>query len=140
MGPRARGRRIEHGTVILGIGTDIVSLARVHGILEDFRGRFPRRILTDRELAWFHGAAQPAAFLARRFAAKEAAAKALGTGIRAPFTFNAIEVRREAGRPPELHFRGAAGTEARRQGVTRALLTLSDERDYAVAFVILLRE
>lgn len=123
--------------MIHGIGTDIVSVRRIESILADFGERFARRILSDRELAEFRRAGQPAAFLARRFAAKEAAAKALGTGIRAPFTFRAIEVRRRPHCRPELHFSDRAARRAREAGVGNAMLTLSDERDYAVAFVVL---
>lgn len=126
--------------MIHGIGTDIVSVRRIEAVLAGFGARFARRILTRRELTEFEGALQPAAFLARRFAAKEAAAKALGTGIRAPFIFTAIEVRRPPRCAPELHFREEAEGRARDLGVTRALLSLSDERDYAVAFVVLLRD
>lgn len=123
--------------MIHGIGTDIVSVRRIESALARFGSRFARRILTERELAEFHRAGQPAAFLARRFAAKEAAAKALGTGIRAPFTFGAIEVRRRPHCAPELHFRDEAGRAVAEQGVVQALLSLSDEREYALAFVVL---
>lgn len=126
--------------MILGIGTDIVSIARVESIVARFGDRFVRRILTGFERGHYAASGCPAAFLARRFAAKEAAAKALGTGIRAPFTFNAIEVRRRDGHRPELHFLAAAGHAARELGVARTMLSLSDERDYAVAFVVLLSE
>lgn len=124
--------------MIHGIGTDIVSVRRIEAVLAKFGERFARRILTGPELTEFHGCGRCAAFLARRFAAKEAAAKALGTGIRAPFTFNAIEVRRRPHCAPELHFMDEAGRSAAEQGVTRAHLSLSDERDYAVAFVVLI--
>lgn len=126
--------------MIHGIGTDIVSVRRIEAVLTKFGDRFARRILSDGEFTEFHRAGRSPGFLARRFAAKEAAAKALGTGIRPPFTFNAIEVRRRPHCAPELHFREEAGRSAREQGVTRAMLSLSDERDYAVAFVVLISE
>ena len=124
--------------MIVGIGTDIVSIVRIESILVRFGERFAQRILTDRERAVFRDRSDPGAFLARRFAAKEAAAKALGTGIRAPFTFNMMEIRRKDGERPELHFLDDAFRAARDQGVARAMLSISDERDYAVAFVVLL--
>lgn len=124
--------------MIVGIGTDIVSIARIESIRARFGDRFVHRVLTESERAVFRSCANPGGFLARRFAAKEAAAKALGTGIRAPFTFDAMEVRRRDGERPELHFLAEAENAAREQGVARALLSISDERDYAVAFVVLL--
>lgn len=126
--------------MIVGIGTDIVSVRRIAALLAKYGERFARRILSDRELGEFHRAGRPAALLARRFAAKEAVAKALGTGIRAPFTFNTIEVRRRPHEAPRLHFLGDAARGAEERGIARAMLSISDERDYAVAFVVLVSE
>lgn len=125
--------------MIVGIGTDIVSVERIESMLARFGDRFARRILTDGEQAVFRECANPGGFLARRFAAKEAAAKALGTGVRAPFTFHAMEIRRRQGERPELCFLAGAERAARELGVARALLTISDEREYAVAFVVLIK-
>lgn len=124
--------------MIHGIGTDLVEVARIERALERHGERFVRRILTPAERSAFERSPRPAAFLARRFAAKEAAAKALGTGIRGAFAFNAIEVRNRNNGAPELHFTGAAAEVARRLGVGRTLLSLADERAYALAYVVLL--
>lgn len=124
--------------MIHGIGTDLVEVARVERVLERFGERFVARVLSPAEREAFRRSPRPAAFLARRFAAKEAAVKALGTGIRGAFAFNTIEVRNRDDGGPELHFTGPAGDAARRRGVGRALLSLADERAYALAYVVLL--
>ncbi|HKX37436.1 MAG TPA: holo-ACP synthase, partial [Burkholderiales bacterium] len=70
--------------MIFGVGTDVVEIGRIEKALERWGERFARRILCEPELKRFLGHRQPAAYLAKRFAAKEAFTKALGTGIRAP--------------------------------------------------------
>lgn len=123
--------------MILGVGTDIVAVARITRALARFGPPFAERILTDAELVRFRDNGCAANFLAKRFAAKEAAAKALGTGFRHGIRLRDIEVIRERGRPPALRFYGAATVACREQGVRHAHLSLADERDYAVAFVVL---
>lgn len=124
--------------MIHGIGTDLVEVARIERLLERFGERFVRRVLSDAEQRDFRKSPRPVAFLARRFAAKEAAAKALGTGIRGAFALHAIEVSNRDNGAPELHFTGPAARAARERGVGRALVSLSDERAYALAYVLLL--
>ncbi len=122
--------------MILGIGTDITYVTRFERLLARFGPRAARRILGGHELDDFARSRHPARFLARRFAAKEAFAKALGTGIRAPATLTAIRVAHDdLGRPlfaygPELE----ALMRARR---LRAHLSISDEADVAVAFAVI---
>ena len=125
--------------MILGIGTDIVQVARVAHSLERFGVRFARRILTEREWREFTAAPQPAHFLARRFAAKEAAGKALGTGFRDGLQLRHIGVDHDALGRPVLEFLEHAAVLRRSRGVGEAHVSISDEREYAVAFVILLR-
>lgn len=125
--------------MIHGIGTDIVSVARIQANLERFGARFARRILTEEELADFHHTHRPAHFLARRFAAKEAAAKALGTGFRNGLWLHHIGVAHDGAGRPLLDLRGPAQTLRRRLGVGEGYLSLSDEADYAIAFVTFLR-
>ncbi|MDX1655677.1 MAG: holo-ACP synthase [Candidatus Competibacteraceae bacterium] len=126
------------GTVV-GIGTDIVAIQRVRDSLERFGERFARRILTADELLEYRQARGTARFLAKRFAAKEAAVKAMGTGFRDGLAFDQIGVTHDPLGRPGLTYRGRAAQWIAGAGIAASLLSLSDERDYAVAFVILLR-
>lgn len=125
--------------MITGIGTDIVSIERIGRTLERFGERFARRILTDEELPRFERvrAPQKASHLAKRFAAKEAFAKAIGTGIRAPFTWHSVAVGRHASGKPELHTNPAMTAWLEGRGVKAAHVSLTDDAGVAVAFVVL---
>ncbi len=125
--------------MIHGIGTDIVGVGRLQRDLDRHGQRFAARILTTAELTAFHDAAQPAHFLAKRFAAKEALVKALGTGFREGIGLRDISVRNDALGKPELRFSDRLETRLREQGIVASHLSLSDERDYAIAFVVLER-
>ncbi|MFZ5723984.1 MAG: holo-ACP synthase [Pseudomonadota bacterium] len=124
-------------TRICGIGTDLVSVARIAEVLAGHGDRFRARILTPEERREFPGTAPEARWLAKRWAAKEAAAKALGTGIGGRLSFQDIVVGREASGRPVLEFRGAGLRLAQERGIVAAHLSLSDERDFALAFVVL---
>ena len=126
--------------MILGIGTDIVQVARMERNLHRFGGRFPRRILTPNELRDFDRVRQRAHFLAKRFAAKEAAAKAFGTGFRDGLLPRHIGVGHDALGRPCLEFLGPAVQLRARLGAAVDHLSIADERDYAVAFVVLCRQ
>lgn len=123
---------------ILGIGTDIVEIVRMEGLLERHPERFIERILHPHELAKLKGMSQQAAWLAKRFATKEAVAKALGTGIGQAASFTEIETRHTDLGQPQVHLHGTALATAERLGVQTIQVSLADERAYAVAFVILL--
>lgn len=123
--------------MILGVGTDIVSVERCEEMLNRQGRRIAERILTSHELAGFDAAARPAAFLAKRFAAKEAAAKAFGTGFRDGLSLQHIEVGNNAVGAPLLRFNGRAEQLCRELHVCAGHLSLSDEQQYAVAFVTL---
>ncbi|HKJ22483.1 MAG TPA: holo-ACP synthase [Gammaproteobacteria bacterium] len=125
--------------MIHGIGTDIVRVARIQAVFQRFGDRFVRRILTDDELAEFARAGRPVHFLARRFAAKEAAAKALGTGFRDGLQFRHIGVVHDARGRPLLAFYGPARALTQGLGIGTGHLSLADEEDYAIAFVTLLQ-
>ena len=125
---------------IHGIGTDIVSIARVEQALVRFGRRFAERILGAAELAEFDASPQPAALLARRFAAKEAVAKAFGTGFRDGLRLQDISVGHDSRGRPELHYTGAALELVRARAVTVSHISLADEREYAVAYVILVAD
>lgn len=126
--------------VIHGIGTDIVKVARIQDSLARFEARFVRRLLTDAELSEYQASRQPERFVAKRFAAKEAAVKALGLGFREGLTFNSIGVTHDQYGKPALVYLGGALAYVEKVGITRSLLSISDELDYAVAFVVLLRQ
>ncbi|MBK5936900.1 MAG: holo-ACP synthase [Halorhodospira halophila] len=123
--------------MIAGIGTDIVAVVRLERALERHGERLARRVLAPGELQGFQESGGTAAFLARRFAAKEAASKALGTGLSDGVTLRDLEVVHDARGKPSLRFHGAAAERAAALRVNEAALSLSDEREYAVAFVVL---
>lgn len=123
--------------MIYGIGTDIVRVARMQRNLRRYGEKFAARILTESELADFRRTMKPAHFLARRFAAKEAAAKAMGTGFRNGLFLRHIEVTHDALGKPLLVFAGRAATFLRERMVHTAHLSVTDEEDHAVAFVTL---
>jgi len=121
--------------MIIGIGTDLLNIARMEAAL----ARTPRlseRILTPLELESYARAKDPARFLAKRFAAKEAAAKALGTGIGRGISWQHLEVGHDANGRPLLRVFAGALAEAQRQGINRWHLSYSDERSHVSAFVI----
>jgi holo-[acyl-carrier protein] synthase len=123
--------------VIFGIGTDIVRVGRMREDLERFGERFAERILAASELKEFHQNANKANFLARRFAAKEAAAKAMGTGFSQGIHPRDIEVTHDVQGKPLLEFHGQAGAFVREKRIAIAHISLADEQDNAVAFVTL---
>jgi holo-[acyl-carrier protein] synthase len=123
--------------MIFGIGTDIVRVARMQQDLDRFGDRFAERILTVNEMQEFRRNASKANFLARRFAAKEAAVKALGTGFSQGVQLHDIEVSHDAQGKPLLEFRGRAGEFMREKSITISHISLADEQDHAVAFVTL---
>jgi len=124
--------------MIVSIGTDICSYTRIESAWRRFGDRFVERVLCAAEREAFAQLAIPnrAAYLCKRFAAKEALGKALGTGIGEGISWQHIEVRRRRGLGPEVLLSGEARARAERMGVERVHLTLSDEKDFALAFVI----
>jgi len=124
--------------MIHGIGTDIVAVKRLQGMWERHGERALERLLAAQEIAEFADAADKGRFLAKRFAAKEAFSKALGTGIRPPAVLTAIAVSHDELGKPILVFSEALGELLATQGLT-SHLSLSDEADYAIAYVILER-
>jgi holo-[acyl-carrier protein] synthase len=124
--------------MLYGIGTDIVSVNRMSGALQRHGERFAERILTPEELSEFRRVKDAPRFLAKRFAAKEACAKALGTGLRPPATLQAIAVVHDALGKPAYAFDPSLASRCEELGVV-AHLTISDEHDYVVAFAIMER-
>lgn len=124
--------------MIIGIGTDLVHIPRMQDLLDKHGERIARRILSDTEFDEFKLQLKPAAFLAKRFAAKEAVAKALGTGFRDGLSLRHIVVRNNALGKPELYFEAAGEKIMAAHSIGRALLSLSDDHEYAIAYVILM--
>ena len=123
--------------MIYGIGTDLIEIPRVQRALERFGTRFAERILCEPELVRFRAHRQPVAFLAKRFAAKEAFTKALGTGIHAPANWHGVWVTNLKSGKPVLSYSPALAALVASRGVRRAHLTITDERGMASATVIL---
>ena len=103
--------------MVLGLGTDLIEIERVEHSIDQFGERFLHRVFTEGEIAFCLKKKQSAESFAARFAAKEAGAKALGTGISRGVSWKEIEVRREPGERPTLHFSGRAEERAQAMGV-----------------------
>jgi holo-[acyl-carrier protein] synthase len=123
--------------MIYGIGTDLVEPARIARLLEKYGDRFAKRLLTDEEWPEYVGSGQPAMFLAKRFAAKEALAKAFGTGIRYPVSLSQIGIIHDHLGKPSFKFHPALRALANNEGIICHHLSISDELNLACAFVIL---
>lgn len=123
--------------MIVGLGTDIAEIERIEKALARSGRAFAERILTPEELAQFDSLKQQGRFLAKRFAAKEAASKALGTGIAQGVSFQDFLISNDDHGKPLLFLSGKAAQLADQARVTSLHLTISDERHYAVATVIL---
>lgn len=123
--------------MIVGTGTDLIEIERIRASVSRHGDRFLRRIYTDGEIAYCGRKRNSAESYATRFAAKEAAAKALGTGISQGVGWREIEVLREPSGRPTLRFSGRALQRAASLGVRRASLSLTHSRELAMAFVLL---
>ena len=130
--------------MIYGIGTDIVQVSRIAQALARSGVRFAEKILGPEELVEFHArsgknAVRGMRYLATRFSAKEAFSKALGLGLRAPMTWPAAQLLNRASGQPVLAYSGALD-DFMRQNKLSAQVTISDEAEYGVAFVIVTQE
>ncbi len=122
---------------MIAIGTDILQIDRITDVLQRQGERFMCRILTSGEQAEFAASKQPARLLAKRFAVKEAVAKALGTGIGRGVSWQDIHCYHDDAGAPLVKLTGGAADVARHRGGSRVLISLADERDYVVAFAAL---
>jgi holo-[acyl-carrier protein] synthase len=123
--------------MIFGIGTDIVQIARMQKNLDEHGDRFAKRILTDDEYSEYMQKSFQAHFLAKRFAAKEATAKAMGTGFSQGLSLQHIGVTHNDLGKPMLTFCDMAKQFMLDNEITDQHISLSDEKEYAVAFVTL---
>jgi holo-[acyl-carrier protein] synthase len=122
--------------MILGIGTDLCDIGRVERALERFGEKFAQRVLVASELQRFRRHRKPAAYLAKRFAAKEALSKALGTGIHFPVNWHNVWVENARSGKPSLKFSKALARLLEERGVESVHLSLTDEIGMACAFVV----
>jgi len=123
--------------MIFGIGTDIVEVSRIEDSLARFGNSFAERILNEAEWQSYMQSNTPARFLAKRFAAKEAFAKALGTGLRGPASFQNIGVTHDDLGKPVLDVAADLQALLDSKGVRYMHLSISDEKALAAAFVVL---
>jgi holo-[acyl-carrier protein] synthase len=122
--------------MVIAIGTDIVEIARIAEVLERQGERFIDRILTVSEKTLYNQS-KSVSFVAKRFAAKEAVAKALGTGIGRGVSFQDIVISNNAEGASLVELSNGAADVMRELGGARMLLSLSDERHYALAYAVL---
>ena len=123
--------------MIVGIGTDLVKIERIEASYQRLGDKFAQRILTPQEFKQFQVAVKPIALLAKRFAVKEAAGKALGTGIGQGVSWQDIYIEHNQHGAPLLCFAGKAAEYAAAKQVCAQHVSISDEDDIAAAFVIL---
>lgn len=123
--------------MIYGIGTDLVEIARLDAAYRRHGERLLRRMLAPAERAAFAEAGDPARFLAKRWAVKEAFAKATGHGVRPPLSLASVWVAHDGSGRPLLRYDETLASWLAERGAGRASLSLSDERHMVVAFVVI---
>lgn len=122
--------------MIHGIGTDIAGIRRMHDVHDKYGGKLAQRVLAPEEWGDYAQARDKDAFLAKRFAAKEALGKALGTGVRFPVMLTSISVIHDKLGRPGFSFAPELAAWIKSRGIGAVHLSLSDEMDYVVAFVL----
>ncbi len=125
--------------MIFGIGTDIVRITRMQENIEKFGHKFAERILSEEEMEEYHHYSEPSRLLAKRFAAKEAASKAMGTGFRNGISLKQIYITHDKLGKPLLNFVDNAKDFLKQQGISESHVSISDEQEYAVAYVTLVK-
>jgi holo-[acyl-carrier protein] synthase len=128
-----QSRVVGESAVVQGIGVDIVKLERIEAVHRRFGDRFARKVLSAEELS---GVPVTASLIAKRFAAKEAIAKALGTGFRGGITMPSITITKNSLNKPQVALTGAAAERLRVIGAQQVLVSIADEVDSVVAFAI----
>jgi holo-[acyl-carrier protein] synthase len=123
--------------MIVGTGIDITEVSRIAAAITRFGDRFLQRVYTPREIKYCQSKRNASERFAARFAAKEAAMKAIGTGLRRGVTWQDVEVGHEPGGRPTIIFTGKAAEFADRLGAKRVALSLTHIADTAMAQVIL---
>lgn len=123
--------------MIRGLGIDLCRIDRVASAYHRFGERFARKILTEAELVLLDRTQRKVRFLAMRFAAKEACAKAFGTGFRNGVAPTRIGVAQDNSGKPGLYFLGEVADRAASNGIVASHVSMTDEGDYAAAVVVL---
>jgi holo-[acyl-carrier protein] synthase len=123
--------------MVIGVGTDLIEIARIEQSVARYGEHFVARIFTAAEVEYCRRKKNAAESFAARFAAKEAGAKALGTGISRGIGWLDLEVVHEPGGRPALALRGRAAERAKQIGVARVSLSLTHSRDTALAVVVM---
>ena len=122
----------------IAIGTDIIDIQRVADAVERQGDKFVQRILTQSEISEYQARGHSVSFLAKRFAAKEAIAKALGTGIGRGISFQHMIISNNAEGAPQVELQDNAAERLTQLGGSQVLLSLADEKHFALAYVILI--
>ncbi|MEH6586451.1 MAG: holo-ACP synthase [Halioglobus sp.] len=122
---------------MIAVGTDILKFERIDDVVQRLGNRFVERILTPAEREEYAASARPNNLLAKRFAAKEAVAKSLGTGIGRGVSWQDIRITHDENGAPLVELSGGAARVAHQKGGSRVALSLADEVDYVVAFAVL---
>ena len=128
-----QSRVVGESAVVQGIGVDIVKLERIEAVHRRFGDRFARKVLSAEELS---AGPVTSSLIAKRFAAKEAIAKALGTGFRGGITMPSITINKNSLNKPEVALTGAAAERLRVMGAQQVLVSIADEVDSVIAFAI----
>lgn len=123
----------------VGMGIDVIDVARIRASCERFGDRFLRRVLRDTEVAYCQGLADPAPSVAARFAAKEAVSKAFGTGIGAELGWHDIEIVRLPTGQPTIQLHGLGLELLARRGGHSVHISLTHTREYAAAVALVER-
>ncbi len=123
--------------MIYGVGIDVVEVRRIEDSMARFGRRLAEKILSAEECSEYDHSPRQARFLARRFAAKEALVKALGTGFRAGLFPGAISITHDALGKPGFHLATRAQTALEQRRICKSHLSITDEREYALACVLL---
>ena len=123
--------------MIVGTGLDIVEINRIQLIHDEHADRFAQRILCESEMQEYRESHYPVRFLAKRFAAKEAVAKALGTGFADGIAMKMICIGHDAAGRPLIELSDLAKQRAEQIGMQASWLSISDEKHYATAFVVM---
>lgn len=123
--------------MIYGVGIDVVEVRRMENSVARFGRRLAEKILSTEECAEYDQAPRKARFLARRFAAKEALVKALGTGFRGGISPGAIGVTHDVSGKPRFQLATNVSAALEQRGICHSHLSITDEREYALAYVLL---
>jgi holo-[acyl-carrier protein] synthase len=131
---------VQAGRNVIGTGIDLVNIPRMRDVIARWDDRFLRRVFTEAEIAYCRARRDPVPHFAARFAAKEAAMKALGTGLSLGVRWRDLEVRRDRGQAPRLLMHGRSREIGLARGGRAMLVALTHDGDYALAQTMLVND